>query len=454
MPNLDIPRAASREPLGAFFRRGWPLLGFGLVLAFFSSFGQTFLVSLFVPGMQAEFDLSNARFGALYSAATLGSAFLMPWAGARLDRVRLPTFTLGLVVLMAAAAVGMGSAPILPVLVVALVGIRLAGQGLASHTAMTVMARYHGERRGVALSVAGLGYPLGEALLPLLVLSGIGAVGWRAGWFGVAGVALLVFGPLLWILLRLSGREMDPVRLAEASSEGVDGDPSAAAKNPAGGVGGRAGEGSAMAGGRAADGSGATARDWNRSRVLRDVRFWCVLPAALLPPFWATALFLYQVAIGEAKGWSAALMASAFTAFALTRIAVSLLVGAGVDRWMARRIVPFSLIPMGVGMGLLLAAEGEWGAFAFMAGMGMAVGMGATAKPALWAELYGVRHLGAIKAMVSSLMVVSTAGSPILAGWLLDRDGGLELLLQLGMASVVVGTVLALRILPRRRGTP
>jgi len=80
--------------------------------------------------------------------------------------------------------------------------------------------------------------------------------------------------------------------------------------------------------------------------------------------------------------------------------------------------------------------------------------MGATAKPALWAELYGVRHLGAIKAMVSSLMVVCTAGSPILAGWLLDRDGGLDLLLQLGMASVAVGTLLALRILPRRRGTP
>jgi len=359
----------------------------------------------------------------------------MPWAGARLDRVRLPTFTLGLVALMAASAVGMGLAPVLPVLVVALVGIRLAGQGLASHTAMTVMARYHGERRGVALSVAGLGYPLSEALLPLLVLAVVGTVGWRVGWFGVAGVSVLLFGPLLWLLLRMSGREMDPARLAE----GAPGH-----RVAVGGV----DEGSSV--GTSGDAVG----DWDRSRVLGDLRFWCVLPAALLPPFWATALFLYQVAIGEAKGWSAALMASAFTAFALTRIAVSLLVGAGVDRWMARRIVPFSLIPMGAGMGFLLWAEGEWGAFAFMAGLGVAVGMGATAKPALWAELYGVRHLGAIKAMVSSLMVVCTAGSPILAGWLLDRDGGLDLLLQLGMASVAVGTLLALRILPRRRGTP
>jgi MFS family permease len=209
------------------------------------------------------------------------------------------------------------------------------------------------------------------------------------------------------------------------------------------------------------------ARSWNRREALGDLRFWLVLPAMLLPPFWATGLFLYQTRIAELKGWSLTLMASSFVAFALTRIAISLLAGGTMDRLSARRVFPFSLLPLGVGLVLLRLHDAPWVAYAFMASLGATMGMSATLQTALWAELYGIRHLGAIRAMMSSLMVLSTAASPILTGFVLDAGarlgtggvlggpgeleagGGLEGLLTGAILSVVVGTVLAMGILVR-----
>lgn len=475
----------SVQRLIRFLKQEGHLLGFGLLLAFFSNFGQTFLVSLFVPGIRAEFELSNTYFGALYSAATLASAFLLPWTGALLDRVRLPRFTVGVVFLVSASAAVVGSAGALPILFLGLVGLRLGGQGLASHTAYTVMARYYQARRGTALALCGLGFPLGEALLPVLMVAMIGAVGWRMGWLAVSGAALVLFLPALLLLLRRSGRSMDPAEALREASDGpspenpgsramgktrdrasaMSGGEAPEGRTPGGGIsegvhpkGARAGSASAGNGergnggprnGRPLDGG-----PWTRKDVLGDPRFWMVLPAALLPPFWATALFLYQVEIGASRGWSAGLMASAFTVFALARIATSLATGHAVDRVSAQRLFPFSALPLGGAMALLLFVDARWGAFAFMAAIGLSVGLGSTMKPALWAELYGTRHLGAIKAMVSTLMVVSTAASPLLAGWALDRVGGLELLLSGGVVSVLVGTTLALPLLrePLRSG--
>jgi MFS family permease len=220
--------------------------------------------------------------------------------------------------------------------------------------------------------------------------------------------------------------ELDPRRVQEgeaAGEAGVELDPRDASPEPS------------------------PARSWNRREALRDPRFWLVLPAMLLPPFWATGLFLYQTRTAELKGWSLTLMASSFVAFALARIAVSLATGGAMDRLSARRVFPFCLLPLGAGLALLMLHDAPWVAYAFMASLGTTMGMSATLQTALWAELYGIRHLGAIRAMMSSFMVLSTAASPILTGFVLDGEGGLERLLAGAIVSVAVGTLLALGIL-------
>lgn len=438
-----------------FVRKAPALVAFGAALTLFSSFGQTFLVSLFVPALQAEFGFSEARFGVLYSLATLASGLLLPLAGRGIDRWPLHQVTAGVIGLMVVSALALAAAWQLWVLGVALVGIRLAGQGLAGHTALTAMARYFPRSRGKALSLASLGFPAGEAVLPLATTALIGAMGWRSTWLVIAGTSLVVFLPLSLGLLRSSGAEMDPTRLAEAEG-GANGEPpseleAASDVEAASEVGARPEPGArgVADGPDPAPSAGSepgrtrSIRSWTRREVLRDGRFQLALPAALLPPFWSTGLILYQAAIARERGWSLTLMATAFVAYALARVLSSLLVGGAIDRMSARRLFPWAGLPMGVGVAILAWSPGVWPAFAFMGCLGLTVGLSGTLKSALWAELYGARHLGAIKGLMASFMVFSTAAAPAIVGYVLAQEGGLELLLLAAMGSVLVATVLA-----------
>jgi len=420
-----------------FFQKERALLSFGFALTFLSSFGQTFLISLFVPSFLETFEIGSTGFGTLYAVATLTSAALLPWAGRWLDRARLTRFSLVVILLMAVSSLLMASANHVVVLGLALLGLRLAGQGLSGQTAITAMARYYGAARGKALSIASLGFPAGEAVLPLLVLATIGLVGWRTTWIAVAAVSLVVFAPVVLYLLSRSGKELDPRVL------GTDAPRSA---GPASSDPGRLQAHAEMD-------SVPFGASWSRREVLRDVRLWLILPAALLPPFWATGLFLYQTNIAGVKGWSVSLMASGFACFALTRVVFSLGIGGMVDHYSARKMFPFSLIPLGVALLVLVPYDGRWVPFAFMGFLGIAVGLSGNVKAALWAELYGIRHLGAIKSMMAALMVVSTAAAPVAVGPFVDAAESLAGVLLAGVGSVVGATLLAVWALFGKPGT-
>lgn len=421
-----------------FYRREAPLLTYGLLLTLISSVGQTFLVSLFVPDFLDAFPLDEGSFGLLYSGATLTSGLLLPWVGKWLDRKPLHRFTLGVLALLAAAAFTVAGAWHVAVLGAGLLGVRLGGQGLSSHTALTAMGRYYRAARGKALSISNLGFSLGEAALPLLLTGAIAWIGWRWTWVGL-GTAVALAAPLLVMLLRSSGVELDPREAIRRRGEEGDG----RSGTDRGGQesrsvpGGSEGEPSEGAAGRRAN------RHHTRRDVITDPTFWCVVPAALLPAFWLTGFFLYQTGIAEAKGWSGTLMASAFVSFALVRVAFTLGTGEWVDRLSARMIFPLTVLPMGLGIGLLWALDWVWVAYVFMALLGVTSGMNASVKTALWAELYGTEHLGAIKSMLASLMVISTSAAPPVVGFAME-DGGLELLLGAGVGTVVLGALLAL----------
>ncbi len=61
----------------------------------------------------------------------------------------------------------------------------------------------------------------------------------------------------------------------------------------------------------------------------------------------------------------------------------------------------------------------------------------------MWAETYGVRHLGAIRAMVTSILVFATAGSPVSMGLLIDAGVSMETISWMCLAYTLGGTVLA-----------
>ncbi|WP_290651477.1 MFS transporter [Aquisalimonas sp.] len=360
-------------------------LAFGALLTALSSVGQTFVISLFGGELRAAFALSNADFGLLYGLATVASALSLVWVGRLVDTVDLRALTTGV---LATAAVGCGLLAGSQGVVMLGLGfflLRLSGQGMMVHVAQTTMARYFTANRGKAVSVAMLGLPLAEGVMPILVVTALALIGWRSSWAVLAIIVVIVMLPVALALLRYHDRrDVEPIPAM----------PSVHQAPPA--------------------------ASWRRRDVLRHPLFYALLPAVMAPPFIITALFFHQVPLAEEKGWSLHWLASSFFAFAASHIVSLMLAGPLVDRIGACHLVPVFLAPLMLGIVMLAVASGQWVAPVYLLLVGVSVGGAGTLMGALWAELYGTQHIGAIRALVHAVMVLATAASPVLAGALLD----------------------------------
>lgn len=365
-------------------------LAFGFLLTFVSSFGQTFFIGLFKGRLLETFDgLTHGSYGGYYALATLASAAVFFFLGPRIDRVDLRWFALLTCCGLAVACMAKSLAHSLTTLWLALFGLRLFGQGLLSHTATTATARYFDHHRGRALSVVNLGHPVGEAVLPLMLVALLSHFDWRTCWQLHAGFVALAVMPAVALLLRGHGS-----RHAQLLARVAD---------HASGTGDR------------------PVRQWTVREVRRDPRFYLVLPAVLAPPFLTTGLLFHQDLLRAAFDWSPERFASSFVVYSAAQVSVMPLAGILVDRYSAQRILPLYLAPYAVALLCLWQLEGGTLAFVLMAGAGLSSGIGFSAVGSLWAERYGVVHLGAIRTLVAVLMVASTAISPPLMGVLVDQ---------------------------------
>jgi len=133
-------------------------LGFGFLLAFCSTFGQTFYIAMYGDQLRATFDLSHGAFGSVYAIGTLSSGLLIIAIGNMIDRIDLRIYAPVLCAAMAFACLGLAVAQNVIMLTVAIFALRICGQGLLSQAATVSMARYFDSTsRGRAVMVAERG---------------------------------------------------------------------------------------------------------------------------------------------------------------------------------------------------------------------------------------------------------------------------------------------------------
>ncbi len=374
----------------ALFRANKRILSYGILLVFFSSFGQTFIVSLYIPSFLEQFSIGSSLFSSLYALATLLSAATLIFVGKKIDHIPLKRFGLFAVGGIIGACVLVAVSWHLFVLVLGIYCLRLFGQGLLSHTAMTTMSRYFKHARGKALSIAYLGFPLGEATLPVLVASSIVMIGWRESLLMSALFIGVVLLPLSIVLIRGFSRkkifEREPEKLPDASLQDQE-----------------------------------NSRLWKQSEVIGTRWFYIIAPTVFLVGFLLTALFFFQTFIADHKGWTTEWMAGSIVAYALSSFSLAILSGPLIDRFGARRLFPFLLLPLATG--ILLLSMGEVRAIAplYWLLVGCTGGMSSPVTSALYAEIYGTRSLGAVRSLFTFVMVISTALGPVCYSFFLDR---------------------------------
>lgn len=351
------------------------------MLTFFSSFGQTFFISLSGGAIRQEYGLSNGEWGALYMFATLGSALTLPFFGRIVDHVSVARTVLIIIPALALATMAMGLSHSIVFLVLILYCLRLFGQGMMTHTSMTAMGRWYSLQRGRAVSVAVVGHQAGEALLPAIFVYVLLFSTWRETWFMSAAFLAFVALPVIYLLMRV---ERVPSHAENLEAQKV------------------------------------AEKDWTRAEVLRDPLFYGLLVAVLAPSFIGTTLFFHQDYLLELRSWDKLQFAYSFTVMAVMTFVFALIAGQLVDRYSAVHLLPFFLIPLSAACIVMWAIEAIWGSFAFMGLLGVSYGFSSTLFGALWPEVYGTKNLGGIRAITIAIMVFGTALGPGLTGYLID----------------------------------
>ena len=390
-------------------------LAFGLLLTFFSFFGQSYFIAVFNKDIRAAFSLSHGEFGLAYAVATVSSAVCLIWIGRLIDKTRLRTFALCVCGGLIASCVLMAAAPVFPALLFALFALRLTGQGLMVHTSVTSIGRHFTAERGRAVSIISMGGPSGQAVMALAAVALTAWLSWRQVWLVMAALSALALIPAVaWLLAEHEDAHLArKTRTQETSASGPKG-------------------------------------VWGRREVLKDLRFYLIMPVSLAPSFIVTGFFFHMAHLVEAKGWSLAFFTGAYTLYTLFSISLTLLTGPLVDRVGAVRILPWHLAPLCAGLAALAVFDHRGAAIAYMCLTGITVGVRITIGGAIWAEIYGVENLGAIRSLATSFMVVSTALSPVVFGWLIDYGVSVESIALMCLAyaagaSVLSGATLKLR---------
>ena len=388
---------------------------FGFIFTFFSSFGQSFFLGLFNAPIRNELGITHGQFGSIYASATICSSLLLIWVGKKIDDYRILNYSFFVVALLFISSLFFSFINSVYFLAVGIFLMRLSGQGLMSHASTTTISRFFERSRGKALSTIWFGLSTAEFVLPVLMTYFFLIYSWRTVWQGIA-VLIILFLPLV-ILNTIKSINLD--------SREADNNPKLKKTK---------------------------IKSWRRRDVLKDYRFYIVSLNMLAMPWLATGIFVYQSFISESKMWAVYTIPKAFMVYSITSIITLFMSGFLVDKFTGRKLILYMNLPLLLAMFTLFQFNHEMSAYVFLGLIGVSNGLANILGSSTWAEIYGVKYIGSIKALTTAFMVFSTAFGTAVFGLLIDNGFSIENIAFVGGAYIVIS--LALLVIFRKTIEP
>ena len=370
---------------------------FGFIFTFFSSFGQSFFLGLFNSSIRETLSITHGQFGSIYASATLLSSFLLIWIGKKIDDINIFRFAFYVTLLLSFSCFFFSMISSIAFLFIAVFLMRFSGQGLMSHTATTTITRYFTISRGKALSAGWFGLSTAEFILPVLIVYLLTITAWQNIWISISILTLIILPIASFYLVK----KLDFDTREQESSN---------------------------------DSQIKEIKQWKRIEVIKDYRFYIVCLNMLAMPWIATGVFVYQSFITEAKDWGSFIIAQSFMIYSILSVVTLLGSGFLIDKFTSRKLLIFMNIPLLISTLVLFYFDNPITSFIFLGLIGISNGLANVLGSSTWAEIYGVKYIGSIKAMTTALMVFSTAFGTALFGFLIDRGFSIE---QIAMVSFI-----------------
>ena len=377
---------------------------FGFIFTFFSSFGQSFFLGLFNAPIRNELGITHGQFGNLYATATICSSLLLIWVGKKIDDYKLIHYSLFVIILLFLSSLFFSFINSIYFLAIGIFLMRFSGQGLMSHTSATAITRFFEKSRGKALSTIWFGLSSAEFILPVLVTYLFIIYSWRTVWQGIA-ILIILFLPLV-ILNTIKSIDLDSREDEKTNLKKIK------------------------------------VKNWKRKEVIKDYRFYIVSLNMLAMPWIATGVFVYQSFITDSKLWSTYTIPKAFMVYSIASIITLFSSGFLVDKFTSRKLIPIMNIPLLFAMIVLFYFQNEIYAYFFLGLIGISNGLANVLGSSTWAEIYGVKYIGSIRALTVASMVFATAFGTAVFGILIDYGFRIEEIAFVCGAYIVISWVL------------
>ena len=361
---------------------------FGFIFTFFSSFGQSFFLGLFNAPIRNELGITHGQFGNIYAIATIFSSILLIWVGKKIDEYQIIYYSFFVIFLLFFSSLFFSFINSIILLSIGIFLMRFSGQGLMSHTSTTTISRFFEKSRGKALSTIWFGLSSAEFILPVLITYLFLIYSWRSVWQGIA-IIIIIFLPFV---------VLNTIKKIKLDSREKDLDPKKNFK----------------------------IKSWKRKEVIKDYRFYIVSLNMLAMPWIATGVFVYQSFISDSKMWNIYTIPKAFMVYSLASIITLFFSGFLVDKFTSRKLIPIMNIPLLISMFVLFYYQHEISAFIFLGLVGISNGLANVLGSSTWAEIYGVKFIGSIKALTTAFMVFSTAFGTAVFGLMIDNGFSIE----------------------------
>lgn len=355
---------------------------FGFIFTFFSSFGQSYFLGLFNSSIRDALSITHGQFGTIYASATLFSSLLLIWVGKKIDDVNIFKFALFVIILLSFACFFFSKVSSVFLLFIAIFLMRFSGQGMMSHTASTTISRYFTRTRGRALSISWFGLSSAEFIMPVLMVYLLTIIDWQNLWL-IFSITVLIVLPIASFLL-IKNLNLDS---RETSNENI---------------------------------KEVEIKQWSRREVIKDYRFYIISLNMLAMPWIFTGFAVFQSFIQTSKGWGPYVIAQSFMSYSILSVLTLFLSGFLIDKFTSRKLLIYMNIPLLFSVVVLYFFDTPITAFLFLGLVGISNGFANILGSSTWAELYGVKYLGSIKALTTALMVFATAFGTALFGLLID----------------------------------